>query len=51
VGSARVRVRFGPAIPASSYDPGKDHPDRFLEASRRILHAIKDLPDHSDPGL
>jgi len=51
VGSARIRVRFGPAMTASTYDPGKDHPERFLEASRRILEAIKALPDHRDPGL
>lgn len=51
VGSARIRVRFGPAMTASAYDPGKDHPERFLEASRRILEAIKSLPDHRDPGL
>jgi len=51
VGSARIRVRFGRALAAADYDPGRDHPERFLEASRRILTAIKALPDCDDPGL
>lgn len=50
-GTARIRVRFGPALGPATYDPGRDHPDRFLEASRRILDAIKGLPDYDDPGL
>jgi len=29
----------------------REHPERFMEASRRILAAIKDLPDNDDPGL
>lgn len=51
VGSARIRVRFGRALAAADYDPGREHPERFLEASRRILTAIKALPDCDDPGL
>lgn len=50
-GTARIRVRFGAALGPATYDPGRDHPDRFLEASRRILEAIKALPDYDDPGL
>jgi 1-acyl-sn-glycerol-3-phosphate acyltransferase len=51
VGSARIRVRFGRPLAPADYDPGRDHPERFLEASRRILSAIKALPDNADPGL
>jgi len=50
-GGARIRIQFGTAITASSLDPGKDHDDRFGEASRRIMAAIAALPDISDPGL
>ena len=50
-GGARIRIQFGTAIPASSLDPGKDHDDRFGEASRRIMAAIAALPDISNPGL
>jgi hypothetical protein len=35
----------------SEYDPGSDHADRSIEASRRILERIKSLPDCDDPGL
>lgn len=51
LGSARIRVRFGPVIPPQVYDPGKDHPDRFMEASRRILEIIAKLPEVREPGL
>ena len=51
VGSARIRVRFGPVIPPQVYDPGKEHPERFLEASRRILEIISNLPECREPGL
>lgn len=51
MGAARIRIRFGRAIPAAQLDPGREHPDRYLEASRRILAAIAALPDSDDPGL
>jgi hypothetical protein len=51
LGSARIRVRFGKAMQPSEYDPGSDHADRSIEASRRILERIKSLPDCDDPGL
>jgi len=50
-GTARIRVRFGRTLHPRDYDPGREHPERFMEASRRILAAIKDLPDNDDPGL
>jgi hypothetical protein len=37
-------------LPAE-YDPGADHSDRSIEASRRILERIKSLPDCDDLGL
>jgi len=51
VGSARVHLRFGPPILASEYDPGRDYPNRSIEASRRILERIKALPEYVDLGL
>lgn len=51
MGGARIRIRFGRAIPAATLDPGKGHPERYLEASRRILAAIAGLDDSDDPGL
>jgi 1-acyl-sn-glycerol-3-phosphate acyltransferase len=50
-GGARIRVRFGKAIPARELDPGHGHPERFLEASRRILAAIAALEDCAPPAL
>ncbi len=50
-GAARIRVQFGRPMAAEEYDPGKDHPERFMEASRRILARIAVLEDCSDPGL
>ncbi len=51
VGSARIRVRFGRAMTPAEFDPGRDHPERSIEASRRILARIKALPDCADLGL
>mgnify|MGYP006275682927 CR=1 FL=1 len=48
---ARVRVRFGAPLSPAALDPGRGHPERNLEASRRILAAIAALPDSDDPGL
>lgn len=51
VGSARIRVRFGPRMDPADYDPGVAHADRSMETSRRILGRIKALADVADPGL
>jgi 1-acyl-sn-glycerol-3-phosphate acyltransferase len=51
VGNAQIRIRFGQAMAAEEYDPGSQHPERMLEASRRILNRIKDLSDCCDLGL
>ncbi len=51
VGAARLRIRFGKPMLPAEYDPGAGAPGRSLEASRRILEAIKALPDCSEPGL
>ncbi len=50
VGSARVHLRFGSPMFAAEYDPGDGHPNRSIEASRRILERIKALPEYTDPG-
>ncbi len=51
VGGAQVRVRFGKPLLPADYDPGEGAPGRTMEASRRILAAIKSLPDCPTPGL
>lgn len=51
VGGAQVRVRFGQPLMPAEYDPGEGAPGRTMEASRRILAAIKALPDCATPGL
>jgi 1-acyl-sn-glycerol-3-phosphate acyltransferase len=51
VGGARLRVRFGKALGPADYDPGEGVSGRTMEASRRILEAIKALPDCHEPGL
>jgi 1-acyl-sn-glycerol-3-phosphate acyltransferase len=51
VGAARLRIRFGKPMMPAEYDPGAGAAGRSLEASRRILEAIKALPDCSEPGL
>lgn len=50
-GASRIRVRFGRPMTPDEYDPGRDHDDRFMEASRRILARIAVLSDCDDPGL
>lgn len=50
-GAARLRIRFGKPLLPADYDPGAGAPGRSLEASRRILEAIKALPDCFEPGL
>lgn len=51
VGTARLRIRFGKPLYPADYDPGAGTPQRSIEASRRILEAIKALPDCTEPGL
>lgn len=38
-----ITVVYGEALHPEDYDPGKAHPERYLEASRRIMHAIEKL--------
>lgn len=37
---ARLSAVFLPAMPPAEFDPGEKHPERFLEASRRIMARI-----------
>jgi 1-acyl-sn-glycerol-3-phosphate acyltransferase len=38
-----IHICFGPPLAISEIDPGQDHPDRYGEASRRIMNAIAKL--------
>ena len=38
-----IHISFGAPMTASEIDPGQDHPDRYGEASRRIMNAIAKL--------
>jgi 1-acyl-sn-glycerol-3-phosphate acyltransferase len=42
-----LRVRFGPLVPPSDFDPGRSDKERFDTASANILEAIKKI---DDPG-
>lgn len=45
---ARLSVVFRRPLQPEEFDPGAQHPERFLEASRRIMHQIAtavELPD------
>ncbi|TVP77035.1 MAG: 1-acyl-sn-glycerol-3-phosphate acyltransferase [Puniceicoccaceae bacterium] len=43
-----IHIAYGAPMTASEIDPGKDHPERYLEASRRIMASIAklQLPHH-----
>jgi len=39
----RIHIAYGRPMRTDELDPGKDHPERYLEASRRIMQRIADL--------
>jgi len=39
----RIHIAYGRPMTSEELDPGKDHPERYLEASRRIMARIADL--------
>ncbi len=39
----RIHVTYGSPLTTAEIDPGKDHPERYLEASRRIMTRIAEL--------
>ncbi|MDR3228139.1 MAG: 1-acyl-sn-glycerol-3-phosphate acyltransferase [Puniceicoccales bacterium] len=46
--NARLTVVFAPPMQPAEFDPGAGHPERFAEASRRIMEriaAIQDVPE------
>jgi len=45
----RIRVVYGEPLAPPDYDPGHGHPERNLEASRRIMAAIADLSPPPEP--
>lgn len=38
-----LSVVFGPPVPCAEIDPGKQHPERYEEAARRIMAAITSI--------
>ena len=38
-----IHIAYGRPMTIDQIDPGKDHPDRYLEASRRIMAQIATL--------
>ena len=38
-----IHIAYGPPMTADDIDPGKEHPERYLEASRRIMARIAEL--------
>jgi 1-acyl-sn-glycerol-3-phosphate acyltransferase len=49
--NARLSVVFNKPLTPAEFDPGNKHPERFLEASRRIMERIantKDVPEEID---
>lgn len=45
VPGARVSVVFGTPLSPADFDPGKKHPERYLEATRTIMNAIAALKE------
>jgi len=39
----RIHIAYGQPMTVDEVDPGKDHPERYLEASRRIMKRIAAL--------
>ena len=43
----RIHIVYGKPLSAEDIDPGIQHPERYLEASKKIMHAIDSLhPSH-----
>ena len=38
-----IHISFGPPMTVSEFDPGQDHPERYSEASKRIMNEIAKL--------
>ena len=41
----RIHIAYGQPMSPDEIDPGKDHPERYLEASRRIMERIAALKE------
>ena len=39
----RIHIAYGQPMTTDELDPGKEHPERYLEASRRIMQRIAEL--------
>ena len=44
----RLHVTYGPPVAAADLDPGKEHSERYLETSRRIMSRIAALRQPED---
>jgi 1-acyl-sn-glycerol-3-phosphate acyltransferase len=44
----RIHIAYGPPMHSAEIDPGKEHPQRYLEASRRIMARIAELSPPAD---
>ena len=45
---ARISVLFSKPLTPEEFDPGANHPERFLEASRRIMRVIAETQEPAD---
>lgn len=41
----RIHISYGQPMHPSEVDPGKEHPERYLEASRRIMQRIAEITE------
>ena len=45
----RIHIVYGVTLSTEAIDPGKEHPDRYLEASKKIMHAINQIQPSDIP--
>jgi 1-acyl-sn-glycerol-3-phosphate acyltransferase len=46
-----IHIAYGAPLSSAEIDPGKDHAERYLEASRRIMARISDLKKPKQPTV
>lgn len=45
----RIHIIYGAPLSTEALDPGKEHPNRYLEASKKIMHAIDKIQPSDIP--